>query len=429
MIAPPAADTGGAPPQDDTAPRLRVVDDLEPLTVVGDPAVADPICLFTLHDGDAVPRDALGTDADTVAAHPELNAAFVRRRDWGASLVAREIGDALGLKRRANVPLARVILDAGRFPGVSPRGVPPSTRRAVSPPLADLITGETKHHLIAHYYDAIARGLARWMTDARIILNVRTYMPDGPHCRPASSIQIVNRRMRYTAQDPSPGQPPDGVFDPLFPATLFGPNCNRSLMLQTVVDQAPDARAARLDHAYMMPEGSVEIRTQVWAFFRFLRRRFNEVFPRTRDDIAYRITWAMLLDVTRRSLDAELLRGYLHSYREAPADQRALFAEARRAYVAIGRFLDLHQETLVHGYRFSTERPSCITVEVRKDLFFELDLERGTARRRADAVDNARAVAQGIAPLVLENLHAFFPDTVWPTETTVARATAPAMHP
>lgn len=419
-----AASTGGAPPLDDTAPRLRVVDHLEPLTVVGDPTVADPICLFTLYDGDAVPRDALGPHADSIAARPELQAAFVQRRDWGASLVAREIGDVLGLGRRGNVPLARVILDAGRFPGVSPQGVPASTRLAVSPPVADLISGETKHHLIVRYYDTIAQGLAQWMEDARIVLNVRTYMPDGPRCRPASSIQIVNRRMRYPAQDPST----ERVFDPLFPATLFGPNCNRSLMLQTVVDQAPDARAARLDHAYAMHEGSVEIRTQVRAFFRFLRRRFNEAFPHTRDDIAYRKTWEMLLDITRRSLDAELLRGYLHSYREAPADRRALFADARRAYVEIGRFLDLHEETLVHGYRFSTERPSCITVEVREDLFYELDLERGTVRRRADALANARTVAQGIAPLVLEHLHAFFPDAAWPAETTVARTPAPEMR-
>ncbi len=422
MIASSTAKQGGAPAFEDAPARLRTVDGVAPLTLVGDPDTTDPICLFTLHDGDVIPSNALGPHTELIAARSELTAAHIRRRDWGANLVARELAEVLGLACRAHVPLARVLLDAGRFPGVSSSGVPPAARRAVSPPLADLITGEIKHHIIVEYYDEIARGLARWLKRAQIILDVRTYTPDQPGCGASSSIEIITRRMRYPAHE----QPPGTVFDPLFPSALFGPNCNRSLMLQAVVNQAPDARAARLDHAYYMPEGSVEIRVQVWAFFRFLRRRFTEAFPKTHHDVAFRKTWAMLLDITRRSLDAELLRGYLHSYREAPPDQQTLFVDARRAYAKIGRFLDLHEDTLVHGYRFSTERPSCITVEVGKDLFYDLDTERGTTRRRDDATDNARTVAQSIAPLVLEHLHAFFPETTWPAVSQQAAKVAVA---
>ncbi len=76
-----------------------------------------------------------------------------------------------------------------------------------------------------------------------------------------------------------------------------------------------------------------------------------------------------------------------------------MFAEARRGYGEVTRFLAEHRDELMAGYSFAGGRLSCMGIEVRKDLFCDIDRERRVVRR-ADAEDNARRIAACIAPAV-----------------------------
>ena len=193
---------------------------------------------------------------------------------------------------------------------------------------------------------------------------------------------------------------PPYIFDPLLPPELFEATCERLMTYRALADLEQGGWYTALNYPYIMPEGSVEIRAQVWLFFRYLRREFTRAFPETRDRPGHQRVWQLLLDVIRRSTDAERLRGYLHRYRQPPHGLEKVFAEARRGYGEIGRFLDEHRDELLAGYTFAGERLSCLGIEVRKDLFCEIDRERRVVRRRPDAEDNARRIAQGIAPAV-----------------------------
>lgn len=381
-------------------------DDFEPVVSVGSLGADDPITVFSIHDGDRIPRGPLGPQAAVIATRPEIQSAFLRERDWGADLVAQHLAEALGLGGRLRVDLARVVLDFGRFPGVSEATEGYLSRRALSPPIADLITQKAKHRLITGYYDRMALAFARQTAAARISVGVHTFDRPGEGTAAGGTLELVTRPLQYPQGE--------GVrsFDPLFPDVLCGPTCNRSFVLQTVLDRAPYLHG--LDHSYDMPEGSVEIRLQAWRYFRFLRKQFIAAHPETRDREGHQRVWSMLLDITRRTSDGELLRGYLHDYRDAPSGQRALFAEARRAYLEIARHLDLHENDLVHGYRFSTERPSCIAIEVRRDLLVDVDAETGTVVPRPDAAAKAAEVAALAAPVIQEHLLAFFPESVLP---------------
>lgn len=400
--------------------KPTLVDRLVPLEAVGDPARRERICVFTIHDGGEVPRRVLGADADTVVNHPEVGKTFVRERDWGANLVAECLVAELGLGSYLRVNLARVLLDYGRFPGVSRNGGDYLLRKSIYPPTADLLSPEVKHRLITHYYDGISARLTRRFADANVTLGIHTYDPVNVSGTERPEVGLVTRSLSYQWH----ATLPDGVFDRLFPSILCESTSNKSLMFQTVLNLEQGGRDVALNHPYVMPEGSVEIRAQVWFFFRFLHRRFAAAQPETEALPAYRRVWQMLLDVTRRSSDAELLRGYLHRYREAPAGDAALFAAARQAYGHIEAFLGSHEHELVNGYRFSAERPSCIGVEVRKDLLFDIDPDRQQATLRRDAHDNARDIARLIAPAVRDHLEAFFPAVAEPR-----RATSPGIAP
>ncbi|RMH16199.1 MAG: hypothetical protein D6696_18760 [Acidobacteria bacterium] len=392
--------------------KPELVNDLEPIEVVGEAQAQERICVFTIHDGSQVPRRVLGDDAERILDRADVRQTYLRERDWGADLVAAQLAGELGLASHLRVRLARVLLDYGRFPGVSENGEPYEERKSIYPPIAGLLPRIARHRLITDYFDRISRCLAARLTGAQVTLAVHTY--DAAETRGADRPEV--RLLRRTLSFPC--QATGEAFDRLFPPVLCASTCNKSLMFQTVLNGAGNGGDVA---PYLMPHGSVEMRVQVWFFFRFLRARFTDRHPATAAQPAFQRVWAMLLDVTRRSSDCELLRGYLHDYREAPAGQEALFAGAQLAYDEIADFLRANESELVDGYRFSTERPSCIGVEVRKDLLYDVDPEAGHVRPRRDAADVARDVARQLAPAVRDHLEAYFPHPVIPA--------APAAEP
>ncbi len=356
----------------------------------------DQALVFTIHDGDQLPRHLFGDRTEEILDRPQTRAAYLRERDWGANLVARHLAREIGSSGYARINLARVAMDFGRFPGISSVGEEYLRRHALFPPLEHHFSEQTRYEILRQYYDGTALAFTRYLTGPRVTVSVHTYDPLNHTGTRRPQVSLVARSLEYQQTSTMPPY----IFDPLFPPELCEATCERLMTYQALADLERDGWYTALNYPYIMPEGSVEIRAQVWLFFRYLRREFTAVFPETRELPGYQRVWQLLFDVIRRSTDAERLRGYLHRYREAPRGAETLFAEARQAYGEVKRFLDGNRELLLDGYRFSDERLSCLGIEVRKDLLCDIDRQRHRIRPRADAEDNAHRIAACIAPAV-----------------------------
>ncbi len=376
--------------------NLRVVEGLEPIEFVrfdGRHPGQDEVVIFTIHDGGQVPAELWGERSDEVLSLEEVGYAHMRERDWGANRVAAELARQLGLSGYLRINLARVILDFGRFPGTSALGEEYLRRHSMFPPVEHLLSEEAKHDVLARYYDGISRVLTQHFTDKRLTVGVHTYDRFNRTGTERPRLSLISRSLEYQLHSNLPPY----IFDPLFPTVLAESTCDRSLVYRLGLDLENAGHPTATDYPYLMPEGSVEIRAQVWFFFRHLRKAFTEAHPETYDKAEYLRIWELLQDVTRRSADCERLRAYLHRYRDAPPGFEALFTKARHAYGEIKDFLHRNHHTLVEDYRFSKERASCLGIEVRKDQLSVLGERNEVLGPREDAEVRAREIADVIA--------------------------------
>ncbi|MCP3958229.1 MAG: hypothetical protein GY719_10290 [bacterium] len=387
-------------------PKPEITEHLElmenvPVGGNGRPATAgDGALVFTIHDGDKFPRHLFGERTEEVLARPEIETAHLRERDWGANLVARHLAREIGTGSYLRLNLARVVMDFGRFPGTSSVGEEYLRRHALFPPLEHLFDEDARHEILARYYDGAALAFTQYFSRPRVTIAIHSYDPHNQSGTRRPEVSLVTRSLEYQLQSTMPPY----IFDPLFPPELCEATCQQLLTYRALAALESDGWHTALNYPYIMPEGSVEIRAQVWLYFGYLRREFTRAFPHTRDLPGYQRVWQLLLDVIRRSPAAERLRGYLHRYRSAPRDSRELFAEARRAYGEIARFAEACRDDLLRGFRFGSERLSCLGIEVRKDLLCEIDRTTRVVRPRADAERTARRIAACIAPAVRAHL-------------------------
>jgi hypothetical protein len=150
------------------------------------------------------------------------------------------------------------------------------------------------------------------------------------------------------------------------------------------------------NHPYPLPDGSVELRAQVWFFFRFVRSRFEAEFPDSVDNPAYVRVWTMLLDTNLRLAEAEDLRSLLHRFRKVPDGRRTTLKAALEAYRHVSRFVN--ESGVVTEYRRSPTRPSSIGVEVRKDLVCTFDPDTGHPRKPTETqLETAGNIAEAMA--------------------------------
>ena len=360
---------------------------------------ANPL-VFTIHDGACFPRHLFGDRTDEVLERPEVLAAHGRERDWGANLVARHLARELGTGGYLRVNLARMVMDFGRFPGVSSRGEQYLLRHAIFAPLQDMLSGGARHEILSRYYDSISSALVQHFAHRKITLGVHTYDRHNKSGTVRPELSLISRSLSYQQTSSLPST----IFDPLFPHILGESTADRRLVYRMALALELSGRRTALDYPYTMPEGSVEMRAQVWFFFRHLRDAFLTQHPETRDQPAYQRVWQMLLDVVRRSVDCERLRAYIHRYRETPVGSELLFAEARTAYEAIARFFEANRSELVDDYRFSPARPSTLGVEVRKDLLVELDDQQMPLGFRPEADSLAGEIATTLSAGIRDHL-------------------------
>ena len=229
---------------------------------------------------------------------------------------------------------------------------------------------------------------------------VHTYDKRNPTAfeRPAVSILTRPHGHQRLSRRPLPN------FDPLFPSRIVEYTADRLLRARLALTLEEAGLHTADNFPYSLPEGSVEVRAQVWYFFQFLREQFERHNPSEAlsdlESDARRLVWKMLLDTNLRSSSSEALRSYLHHFRTPPRGSKNLFRQASHEYEQIKMFLEVGREDITAHYQESLLCPSTIIVEIRKDLVwqFDGDIPKGPKQK------NARRIARMLALAVQQYL-------------------------
>jgi hypothetical protein len=370
--------------------------ELVAVEAAGEPALPAPLrsrlLVHTVHDGGVIP-ERFGSRVDPAA----LAETHIRERDWGANLVAESIARAAGLRGYGRVNIARAVLDFNRFPGSTPPGNHhPLERLAINPPFSDALRHPEKMDLL-DIYDAISDRYERLLPEQLMLIGVHTYDEHNPSATSRPHLSIVNQPLGYHRH----ARMSHGVFDPIYPDVLGESTSSRILRDRMSLNLERSGYRVSSNHPYALPEGSIEVRSQVWFFFSFVKQHFTSAHPETDGDPAFDLVWRMLLNTNMRVAEPEALRGYLHRFRTPAPEQAELFGRALAAYEQVCGFVD---EGLVREYRRSPDRPSSLALEVRKDLLCELD-ESGRPR---PATESMRARAAEIGEIVAGAIKTFF---------------------
>ena len=344
------------------------------------------IAIDVIHDGPCVPARFLEG-----VPEPVLNEAYRRERDWGAELVASALASALHLRDYMRVTTARVLLDFGRFPGTTPPRAEFLDRFAINHPFSQYLDHAQKRQLLQDYYDPISSAMESTLDTALLKIAIHSYDEKNPTDTRRPAISIITRPHGHHRHF----EMPVDLFDPLFPDELAVNTADRILRARLALALEENAIYVADNYPYPLPEGSIEVRSQVWCFFRWVRERFERERPLPEDAPAERrdardLVWKMLLDTNLRSADSESLRSHLHMYRRPNPQRLQLFDIARQEYEQIASFIQADDGEIVTTYRNDLDRPSALVIEVRKDLVWDLELSR-------PKIDDARLVARTLA--------------------------------
>ncbi len=404
-------------------------------------APVDKVLLLTIHGGRVVPARFM---PEGWRQRREVERAFEVEKDWGANQLAWALTARLGLSTFHRVNVARALMDFGRFPGITDRRADHLHRFAISGVFSELLSHEDKRSVLSAHYDAISDYLEPKIAGRTLLLTLHTYdehnHPSGTRRPPISLIHTPIGYHRDNAM-------PFGVFDPLYPDELGESTADRKLVARLALAfESVGAATYRqllgegwdgwrlqvgLNHPYHLPDGSLEVRAQVWHFFDWLRQAFDKERPDLLGDPAFALVWKMLLDTNLRRADTVAMRSFLHMYRDppegslllygqGPAPVRVAAQEVMAAYRQVQDFVRAGEGAVVRRYRRSSGRLSALTVEVRKDLLWRFQEPPGgqagrpVARTDPDAVrlDNVHLIAHVLA----EGLARYFREDVAPAE-------------
>ncbi len=354
-------------------------------------ALAQRVAVDVIHDGGAIPEHLLAVPAvEKLVRSGELWRHYVAERDWGAGLVAGHLASALGLGGYTRVNLARVVMDFNRFPGISPPRADYFGRLAISPPLSDALPYELKREILERYYDRISSFLERVIQSSVLKLAIHTYDVHNLSATRRPEVSVLTRSHSYQQNS----HLPFGLFDPLFPDELVASSADPILRERVCLTVEKLGTRVEQNYPYSFPDGSVEIRAQVWLYFQYLRRKFLEAFPDRRGRPAYERVWEMLLNTGHRNAESEVLFGYLHRYRRPSHGAGAEMAASRRAYEEIREFA--HERRVAGRYWRSPHRVDILAVEVRKDLLWRFAGDKPVEPDEGSAQAVAHKLAEGI---------------------------------
>jgi hypothetical protein len=380
---------------------LQIGEEIEPFQTV--PTNVDEVAFFdkyvsvdTVHDGWFIPERFV--EGFTKDEREALTDTFADERDWGAHLVADYLSRQLNLSSCSRVTLARALLDFNRFPGESRSSHNHLGRLAINPPFTDKLSYDQKHALMSEYYDTISHRMDDAVSNRLVKIAVHTYDQHNESGTERPAVSVINRPESYQLSASLPW----GTFDPMYPAILGEFMASRVLTYRIALSLEKRQVPVALNFPYLLPDGSVELRSQVWYFFRHLRDHYEERcgYADTNIESAFELVWSMLMDTNARSSASLAFREYVHAFRRAPRGLEPYFDRGRESYDVLRSYIREHQKDLVDDYRYSKWRPSSLAVEIRKDYLWEFD---GLNPQNLH-VDRARRAVEGIAEGIREYL-------------------------
>lgn len=364
------------------------------------------IIIDVIHDGAIIPEEFLFDRHGDPIPEDAFKPQYEHERDWGASLIASELAKHLALDGFYRVEIARVVMDFGRFPGITAKDADHLGRHAINYPFSALLGFEQKRRILDYYYDRISNLFESEVSKTQVKLAIHTYDVYNQSGTRRPPLSILTRSIGYQVRS----EMPFGVFDPLYPDILGEFTSDRILRDRVSLTLERAGLHTEHNYPYLLPDGSVEVRSQVWNFFRRTRSAFEEERPETKESPAFERVWEMLLDTNLRSSESEALRSYLHAFRRVPREREAGFQAARQAYSEISSFLRRDGSHFVEKYRISRSRPSAIAIEVRKDLVFKFDQDgRPTQPKRREARKISAVIARALHTYFTEDLRLFHP--------------------
>ena len=353
----------------------------------------DRVSIDVIHDGEFIsPRfiehvESRGFNTSLIQEH------FVTERDWGADLVAARLANRLGLNGHLTVQTARVLLDFGRFPGSTKEGATHLGRFAINYPFSYILNFEQKRDLLESHYDYISDTMDEYLQGKILKIAIHTYDQYNSSGTERPQVSLVTRMLGYQMES----RMPVGVFDPMFPDILAEFTVDRVLRDRISLTLEKSNIPVAHNYPYLLPEGSTEVRHQVWRFFEWLHHRFAKSYPNTAKDEAYKMVWRMLKDTNLRSADAGALRSVLHMYRRPSSRESSLYERAIHAYRHIHGFVQDADRNIIHAYRLSPNRCMSLGIEVRKDLVWEIDKDGTPIQPKvAEAHQIADKIAEAI---------------------------------
>lgn len=377
----------------------------DPVVFVPTPADARPaelelpedakpkLMIDVIHDGDVIPEELLIDKKGMPISADVFGRYYANERDWGACMVASEIARQLGLGGFWRIEIARVVMDFGRFPGITRKDSTHLGRHAINYPFSGLLTFEQMRRILEHYYDAISNRFNAIVQPVQVKIAIHTYDSHNSSGTRRPPVSILTRCVGYQ----NASEMPIGVFDPLYPDILGEFTSDRILRDRLSLTLERAGLHTEHNYPYLLPDGSVEVRSQVWNFFHLTRQGFEAEHPETVNDPVFLQVWEMLLDTNLRSSESEALRSYMHAFRRVPAERELEFAQARRAYERIANFLRRDGQQYIELYRHSRERPSALGIEIRKDLIYDFDEDgHPVAPRPREARKIASVLARAI---------------------------------
>ena len=340
-----------------------------------------PIVIYTIHDGNLIPRELCGDEPGA-----DIRARLAHERDWGASAVADVIASQLGLAGHYRVNLARCCLDFGRFPRTTLSSDDPLRAGAISRWLErrhgdakslDLLFG--CYDRLASDWEAILRrelGEETPATSGAILLGIHSYDPkhESGDWRPPTSLLSRPASVQHHNQLAA------GFFDALFPPEFAEFTADRLLLGRLALELERRYIPSANNFPYLLPEGSLELRTQVWLYFRRLQALASDddALSAQQGEDAWRLLFEALCNTNSRKARTQLVRGYAagHASAEGLSDElRSRLDAARELYESLSRYARDNRAEVVTDYQFSSLRTSSAVLEVRKDLLFDGDFE------------------------------------------------------
>ena len=326
------------------------------------------VLVDSIHGGNCIPlqfRQSLERGNGALDTQQDFLDAYIREKDWGANQVAEMLAQKLNLPSHFRVNIARCLMDFGRFPGETPPGADHLHRFAINDLPARYLRHEQKQSLLHDCFDATSNTADEAVHGKLLKIAIHAYdrLNDTGTIRPP--VSLIFQPVGYHHEN----RMPYGVFDRMYPDRLAEFTADRRLVARITLELEKQGIAVAYNHPYLLPEGSVELRSQVWYFFQYLRKRFEACHPDLFADPCYERVWEMLLDTNLRNTRSDQLRSYLHMFRTVPPKMRDHYAQLRQSYEHIGRFLT--EQGMEEEYRRWPERPSSIVIEIRKDLIWK----------------------------------------------------------